>query len=47
MLNGTNPPAVLIETFFCTNKGDYKKAKGLIKRRKIAKLVAAGIQKAK
>ncbi|MCI8308093.1 MAG: N-acetylmuramoyl-L-alanine amidase [Lachnospiraceae bacterium] len=47
MLNKTTPPAILIETFFCTNKNDYKKAKGLTKRRKIAKLIAAGIQKAK
>ena len=43
MLNGTKPPAILIETFFCTNKGDYKKAKGIIKRRELAKLIAKGI----
>ena len=45
MLNQTKPPAVLIETFFCTNKNDYKKAKGLANRRKLAKLVATGVQK--
>ena len=43
ILNGTKPPAVLIETFFCTSKSDFKKAKGLIKRRKLAQLVANGI----
>lgn len=46
ILNGTNPPAILLETFFCTNKDDYKKAKGLTKRTKLAKLVAKGIGKA-
>lgn len=46
ILNGTNPPAILLETFFCTSKSDYKKAKGRIKRRKLAKLVAKGIGKA-
>lgn len=46
MLNGTVPPAILLETFFCTNKNDYKKGKGLLKRTKLAKLVAAGIGKA-
>lgn len=46
ILNGTKPPAVLIETFFCTNKSDYKKAKGLINRKKLAGLVAKGIEKA-
>ena len=43
ILNGTKPPAILIETFFCTSKSDFKKAKGLIKRRKLAQLVANGI----
>lgn len=43
MLNQTKPPAVLIETFFCTSKSDYKKAKGLANRRKLAKLVANGV----
>lgn len=46
ILNQTNPPAILIETFFCTSKDDYKLAKGLTKRRKLAKLVADGIQNA-
>lgn len=46
ILNGTNPPAILLETFFCTSREDYKKAKGLTKRRKLAKLVAGGIGKA-
>lgn len=44
ILNGTKPPAILIETFFCTSKTDYKKGKGLKKRTKLAKLVAAGIK---
>lgn len=47
ILNGTKPTAILIETFFCTNKGDYKKAKGLKNRKKIAKLVANGVGKNK
>lgn len=46
ILNGTNPPAILLETFFCTSREDYKKAKGLIRRRKLARLVAKGIGKA-
>lgn len=46
ILNGTKPPAILLEIFFCTNKNDYKKAKGLTKRRKLARLVAKGIGKA-
>ena len=46
ILNATNPPAILIETFFCTNESDYKKGKGLIKRKKLAKLIADGIEKA-
>lgn len=45
ILNGTKPPAILIETFFCTNKYDYAKAKGLIKKKKLAKLIAKGIGK--
>ena len=40
ILNGTKPTAVLLETFFCTNKSDYKKAKGIVNRRKIAKAIA-------
>ena len=47
ILNGTKPPAILLETFFCTNASDYKKAKGLVNRRKLAKLIANGIEKAK
>lgn len=43
ILNGTNPTAILIETFFCTSKSDFAKAKGLANRKKIAKLVAKGI----
>jgi len=46
ILNGTKPPAILLETFFCTNESDYKKAKGFINRKKLAKLVAKGIQNA-
>lgn len=46
MLNGTKPPAILLETFFCTNSSDYKKAKGHVNRNKIARLVAKGIQNA-
>lgn len=44
ILNGTKAPSILIETFFCTSKSDYKKAKGLVKRKKIAKLIANGIK---
>lgn len=44
ILNGTKPPAILVETFFCTSKEDYKKAKGLAKRKKLAKLIADGIE---
>ena len=40
MLNGTKAVCIMIETFFCTNKSDYLKAKGMIKRRKIAKDIA-------
>lgn len=40
ILNGSRPVAVLLETFFCTNKRDYAKAKGIVKRRKIAKDIA-------
>lgn len=43
ILNQTKPVAILIETFFCTSKKDYVKAKGLEKRTKLAKLVAEGI----
>ena len=43
ILNGTKPPAILLETFFCTNKNDYKKAKGILNRQKLAKRIAKGI----
>lgn len=39
-LNGTKPPAILIESFFCDNKEDYKKGKDV---KKVAKLIAEGI----
>lgn len=47
ILNGTKPPAILLETFFCTSASDYKKAKGIVNRRKLAKLIADGIEKVK
>lgn len=46
MLSQTKPPAVLIETFFCTSKSDYRLAKGIQKRTKLAKLIACGIENA-
>lgn len=46
MLNQTNPTAILIETFFCTSKSDYRKAKGLANRTRLAKSVAGGIARA-
>lgn len=46
MLNQTKPPAVLIETFFCTSKSDYKLAKGIKKRARLAKLIARGVENA-
>lgn len=39
-LNSTKPPAVILETFFCDNKGDYAKGKDL---EKIGKLIAEGL----
>ena len=39
-LNGTKPPAILIESFFCDNKSDYAKGKDL---EKVARLIAEGI----
>lgn len=39
-LNGTKPPAILVESFFCDNKSDYKKGKNI---EKVAKLIAEGI----
>lgn len=47
ILNQTKPVAILLETFFCTNKEEYKKAKGTINRTKLAKRVADGVEKAK
>lgn len=46
ILNSTKPPAILIETFFCTSIMDYAKAKGTENRNKIAKLIAKGIEDA-
>lgn len=39
-LNGTKPPAILVESFFCDNKDDYKKGKDIDK---VARLIAEGI----
>lgn len=39
-LNGTEPPAIIIETFFCDNKCDCTKGKDL---EKIGKLIAEGL----
>lgn len=39
-LNGTKPPAILVESFFCDNAGDYKKGKDLDK---VALLIAEGV----
>lgn len=36
MLNQTKDPAVIVESFFCTNEFDYKKAKGLRNRKTVA-----------
>ena len=47
ILNQTNAPAVILETFFCTSKDDYSKAKGKKKRTKLAKLVVKGIENVK
>lgn len=44
ILNQTKPPAIILETFFCTNAADYKKAKGTKNRTKLAKLIAQGIR---
>lgn len=43
ILNGTKPTAILLETFFCTNKADYKLAKGLKNRTKLAKIIAKSL----
>lgn len=47
ILKGTKPAALIVETFFCTNKNEYKKAKGLKNRKKLAKLLADGVEKNK
>lgn len=39
-LNGTKPPAILVESFFCDNKADYAKGKNVDK---VARLIAEGI----
>lgn len=39
-LNSTKPPAILVESFFCDNTGDYKKGKDIDK---VARLIAEGI----
>lgn len=44
ILNQTTPPAILLETFFCTNKNEYMLAKTKKQKKKIAKLVANGIE---
>lgn len=43
ILNRTTPTAILIETFFCTSKNDYQKAKGLIKRKRLAEMISDNI----
>lgn len=42
ILNQTRCPAILIESFFCTNKKEWKKAKN---KKKVASLIAKGIGK--
>lgn len=39
MLTRTKSPAVIVESFFCTSKSDYALAKGVIKRKKVAKAI--------
>lgn len=39
-LNGTKPPAILVESFFCDNKPDCECGKDI---KKVAKLIADGI----
>lgn len=46
ILNATKPPAILLETFFCTSKQDFSKARGFARRKKLARLVAKGIGRA-
>lgn len=44
MLNGTESPCVIAECFFCSNKNDYLKGKG-VNRSKIARDVAESLSK--
>lgn len=39
MLTKTKAPSVIVESFFCTSKTDYKKAKGALNRKKVAKAI--------
>lgn len=39
MLTKTKAPSVIVESFFCTSKTDYKKAKGDLNRKKVAKAI--------
>lgn len=43
MLTKTTCPSIIVESFFCTNRLDYLKGKGLEGRKKIAKAIANGI----
>ena len=42
-LNQTKAPAVIIETFFCTSKSDYEKARGAKNCKKIATAIAKNL----
>lgn len=39
MLTKTKAPSIIVESFFCTSKSDYKKGKGVVNRRKVAKAI--------
>ena len=43
ILNGTKPPAVLLELFFCTNKEDYLKGHGKKNATKLAELITEAL----
>jgi N-acetylmuramoyl-L-alanine amidase len=43
VLRHTNAPAMLIETFFCDSKGDYKKYKKMGGAKEMARAIADGI----
>ena len=45
MLNATKAPAIILETFFCTNQKEWKFARRPKNKEKIAKLIANGIGK--